>query len=87
VTFTALLSINLAILNLLPIPVLDGGHLLFVCIEWLRGKPVPLRKRELAQQVGVVLLVGLMIFATWNDLNRIDLVGWVRHLFSWMRPS
>lgn len=73
-TFTALLSINLAILNLLPIPVLDGGHLLFAVIEWLRGTPVSLRKREIAQQVGIVLLVALMVFATYNDLFR--LFGW-----------
>jgi regulator of sigma E protease len=69
-SFTALLSINLAILNLLPIPVLDGGHLLFSLIELLRGKPVSLRKREIAQQVGMVLLVGLMIFAFYNDITR-----------------
>ncbi|MBI4537744.1 MAG: RIP metalloprotease RseP [candidate division NC10 bacterium] len=70
-SFTALLSINLAILNLLPIPVLDGGHLLFALIEWLRGKPVSLRKREIAQQVGLVLLVGLMVFAFYNDIFRL----------------
>jgi regulator of sigma E protease len=69
-TFTALISINLAILNLLPIPVLDGGHLLFSLIEWLRGKPVSLRKREIAQQVGMVLIIGLMIFAFYNDIFR-----------------
>jgi len=73
-SFTALLSINLAILNLLPIPILDGGHLMFSLIEWFRGKPVSLRKREIAQQVGLVLLVGLMIFAFYNDISR--LVGW-----------
>ena len=70
-SFTALLSINLAILNLLPIPILDGGHLLFSLIEWFRGKPVSLRKREIAQQVGMVLLVGLMIFAFYNDITRL----------------
>lgn len=70
-SFTALLSINLAILNLLPIPILDGGHILFVAIEWLRGKPVSLRKREIAQQVGLVLLVGLMMFAFYNDIFRL----------------
>lgn len=70
-SFTALLSINLAILNLLPIPILDGGHLLFSLIEWFRGKPVSLRKREIAQQVGMVLLVGLMIFAFYNDISRL----------------
>jgi regulator of sigma E protease len=69
-SFTALLSINLAILNLLPIPILDGGHLFFSLIEWLRGKPVSLRKREIAQQVGMVLLVGLMVFAFYNDIFR-----------------
>ena len=68
---TAFLSINLAILNLLPIPVLDGGHLLFSLIEWLRGKPISLRKREIAQQVGMVLLVGLMVFAFYNDISRL----------------
>ncbi|HTX54074.1 MAG TPA: RIP metalloprotease RseP [Candidatus Baltobacteraceae bacterium] len=69
-SFTALLSINLAILNLLPIPILDGGHLLFSCIEWLRGRPVSLRKREIAQQVGMVLLAALMVFAFYNDIFR-----------------
>lgn len=70
-SFTALLSINLAILNLLPIPILDGGHLLFSLIEWFRGKPVSLRKREIAQQVGMVLLIGLMVFAFYNDISRL----------------
>ncbi len=69
--FTALLSINLAILNLLPIPILDGGHLLFSLIEAVRGKPVSLKKREVAQQVGLVLLVALMIFAFYNDIFRL----------------
>ncbi|HEX9920793.1 MAG TPA: site-2 protease family protein, partial [Candidatus Methylomirabilis sp.] len=69
--FTALLSINLAILNLLPIPILDGGHLLFFLLEAIRGKPIALRKRELAQQIGLILLVALMIFAFYNDLFRL----------------
>ena len=69
--FTALLSINLAILNLLPIPILDGGHLLFSLIEAVRGKPVSLQKREMAQQVGMALLVALMIFAFYNDIFRL----------------
>ena len=67
IMFTILLSINLAILNLLPIPVLDGGHIFFLLIEGLRGKPISLRVRELAMQVGTVLLIGLMIFATYKD--------------------
>ena len=52
-------------------PSKDGGHLVFSLIEWLRGKPVSLRKREIAQQVGFVLLVGLMIFAFYNDIFRL----------------
>lgn len=69
--FTALLSVNLAILNLLPIPILDGGHLLFLLIELFRGKPVSIRKREIAQQIGLVLLVSLMLFAFYNDIMRV----------------
>jgi len=68
--FAALLSINLGILNLLPIPILDGGHLFFSLIEAVRGKPVSLKRREMAQQVGLVLLVALMIFAFYNDIFR-----------------
>lgn len=69
--FTALLSINLGILNLLPIPILDGGHLFFSLIEAVRGKPISLQKREMAQQVGLALLVALMIFAFYNDIFRL----------------
>lgn len=69
--FTALLSINLAVLNLLPIPILDGGHLSFFFIELLRGRPVSVQKREFAQRVGLVLLVALMIFAFYNDIFRL----------------
>lgn len=67
----AILSINLGVLNLLPIPILDGGHLLFFLIEGILRKPLGERQREVAQQVGLVLLVGIMIFAFWNDLERI----------------
>jgi regulator of sigma E protease len=67
----AILSINLGVLNLLPIPILDGGHLLFFLIEGILRKPLGERQRELAQQAGLVLLVGIMVFAFWNDLERI----------------
>jgi regulator of sigma E protease len=69
----AILSINLGVLNLLPIPILDGGHLLFFLIEGILRKPLGDRQREIAQQAGLVLLVGVMIFAFWNDLERIFL--------------
>ncbi len=67
VSLAILLSLNLAILNLLPIPILDGGHLTFLTIEALRGKPLSLRIREMSMQVGMVLIVGLMLFATYKD--------------------
>ncbi len=67
----ALLSINLGVLNLLPIPMLDGGHLLFFLIETVRGKPLGQQQRERAQQFGLVLLIGVMIYAFYNDLARI----------------
>ncbi len=69
--FTALISISLAIINLLPIPVLDGGHLMFFAIEIVNGAPLSLRKREIAQQVGLLLLVSLMIFAFYNDISNL----------------
>jgi regulator of sigma E protease len=71
VSFIALLSVNLAILNLLPIPILDGGHIFFLSIEAIMGKPISVRWREVAQQVGLVLIISLMIFALLNDLTRI----------------
>jgi len=68
--FLAVLSINLGVLNLLPIPVLDGGHLLFFFAELIRGRPLDLRQREVAQQVGLVLLVLVMVYALFNDFSR-----------------
>ena len=71
--FTALISVNLFVLNLLPVPMLDGGHLLFFCFEAVLGRPLSVRKREVAQQVGFALLMLLMVFAVYNDLKRIGL--------------
>ena len=73
ILFMALLSINLAILNLLPVPILDGGHLLFYLIELVTGHEVNLRWREMAQQVGFVLLVLLMVFVFVLDIGRLDI--------------
>ncbi|MBV8053896.1 MAG: RIP metalloprotease RseP, partial [Deltaproteobacteria bacterium] len=69
--FTVMLSLELGIINLLPVPLLDGGHLLFFAIEGIRGKPVQLRHREIAMQVGLFLLVVLMAFVILNDISRI----------------
>ncbi len=68
--FVAILSVNLGVLNLLPIPILDGGHVLFFVLEWMRGRPVELKYRERAQQVGVFVLILVMIYAFYNDIAR-----------------
>jgi regulator of sigma E protease len=65
-----IISVNLFILNLLPIPVLDGGHLLFYSIEALRGAPMSMRKMEIAQQIGLVVLMSLMVLSLFNDVSR-----------------
>ncbi|MEO6075960.1 MAG: RIP metalloprotease RseP [Dokdonella sp.] len=70
-SFLALISLNLAILNLLPIPVLDGGHLLFYFIELIKGSPVSERAQMAGQTIGMVLLVGLMGLAIYNDILRL----------------
>ncbi|HEX6079949.1 MAG TPA: RIP metalloprotease RseP [Methylomirabilota bacterium] len=71
--FTAVISVNLFLLNLLPVPMLDGGHLLFFVCEAVLGRPLSVRKREVAQQVGFALLMLLMVFAFYNDFKRIGL--------------
>jgi regulator of sigma E protease len=73
--FMAVISVNLGVLNLLPIPVLDGGHLLFFGAEAILRRPLDTRHREIAQQVGLVLLISLMAFAFYNDIVRV-LQGW-----------
>lgn len=70
-TFLALISISLGVLNLLPIPLLDGGHLMYYCAEILKGSPVSERAMELGQRVGIALLLVMMAFAFYNDLNRL----------------
>ena len=67
----AFLSVNLGVLNLLPIPALDGGHLAFFGIEGLMRRPLRQRHREIAQQVGVLLLITLMVFVFYNDIHRL----------------
>lgn len=72
-SFAALVSIGIGIVNLLPIPVLDGGHLLFYGYEAVARRPVPARVQEVGYRVGLALLAGLMLFATWNDLQKLSL--------------
>jgi regulator of sigma E protease len=69
--FTVMLSLELGIINLLPVPLLDGGHLLFFVFEGIKGEPLALRYREAMLQVGLFLLVALMAFVIFNDISRI----------------
>ena len=69
--FMAVLSINLGMINLFPIPMLDGGHLLFFGIEAVRGRPLGERAQEWGFRIGLALVLTLMLFATWNDLTKI----------------
>jgi regulator of sigma E protease len=71
VSFMALLSVNLAILNLLPIPILDGGHLMFMAIEAVRGRPLSLESRIRLSHVGLLIVIGLMLWANGNDVVRL----------------
>lgn len=82
IIFTAFLSMNLAILNLLPVPILDGGHLLFFLVEFIIRRPLGAKNMEIAQKVGLVLLIMLLITVTYNDILRslpqkyIDFLPW-----------
>lgn len=69
--FLALLSVSLAVLNLLPIPVLDGGHILYCVVELIKGSPVSERMQQVGAQIGIVLVAGLMLLAVYNDLTRL----------------
>ena len=71
ISFVAVISISLGILNLLPIPLLDGGHLMYYIAEIIKGSPVSERIMEAGQQVGLALLIGLMVIAFYNDINRL----------------
>jgi regulator of sigma E protease len=80
VWFMAVLSINLGLINLFPVPVLDGGHLLFYAAEALRGKPLGQRAQEYGFRIGLALVLTLMVFATWNDLVHLRIVEFVKGL-------
>jgi regulator of sigma E protease len=71
VSFLALLSISLGVLNLLPIPVLDGGHLMYYLVELLVGRPVPEKVQVLGYQLGLFLILGVMMLALYNDFSRL----------------
>ena len=74
------LSINLGLINLFPVPVLDGGHLLFYLFEAIRGKPLGERVQEYGFRIGIVMVLGLMVFVTWNDLEYFHVVDFFVNL-------
>jgi regulator of sigma E protease len=80
VSFIALLSVNLGLINLFPIPILDGGHLVFYALEALRGRPLPARAQEYGFRAGLALIGCLFVFVTWNDLTSFGLFRWVAGL-------
>jgi regulator of sigma E protease len=67
----AVLSVSLGLLNLFPVPVLDGGHLVLYAIEAVRGRPMGQGAQEIAFRIGMAMILSLMVFATWNDISRL----------------
>ncbi len=82
--FIALISVNLAIINLVPIPILDGGHLLFFLIELIKGRPVNVKIREVAQQIGLFIILLLVILVFYNDIFRYkdNILRYLKGIFS-----
>jgi regulator of sigma E protease len=80
--FMAVISINLGLINLFPVPLLDGGHLVFYLAERFRGRPLHDGVQEIGARVGAALVVSLMVFATWNDLVHLKVISYLRGLFS-----
>lgn len=76
----AILSINLGLINLMPVPMLDGGHLMFYAVEAIRGRPLGERAQEYGFRIGLALVLTLMVFATWNDLVQLEVVSYLRDL-------
>jgi len=79
--FTAVLSVNLAIINILPIPALDGGRILFILIEKMKGSPVSQKFEVRAHNIGFALLISLMVFVTFRDVARLDVISKIKNLF------
>ena len=80
ISFIAVLSVNLGLINLFPIPILDGGHLVFYFVEAVRGRPLPPRAQAAGYRAGLALLAALFVFSTWNDLTHLGIFRWVAGL-------
>lgn len=81
VWLSVFLSISLGLINLFPIPMLDGGHILFYTIEAVRGKPLSEKAQEIGFRIGFAIVGSLILFSTWNDVSKLKIFGWIRHLF------
>jgi regulator of sigma E protease len=81
-SLTAVLSVSIGFMNLLPVPVLDGGHLLFYAYEAVARRPLAARVQAAGYRVGLALLLGFMLFATWNDLQHLQVFHFLGGLFS-----
>ena len=82
ISLMATLSVAIGLINLFPVPMLDGGHLLFYAVEAVRGKPLGERAQEYGFRIGFALVLSLFLFATWNDLNRLPVFNFIAGLFS-----
>lgn len=80
VMFSAMLSVNLGLVNLFPIPLLDGGHLVYYTLEVIRGRPVGERAMEWGFRIGIAFVLGLMLFAAWNDLVYLNVIDYIKAL-------
>lgn len=77
----AILSINLGLINLFPIPMLDGGHIVFYIIEIIRGRPLPEKAQEFAYKIGGLMVLSLILYSTWNDLSRLKVFQYIQSFF------
>jgi len=82
IMFMSLLSVNLGLINLLPIPLLDGGHLMFYLFEIIKGKPIGERLQEYALRAGMAFIVTIMLISTWNDLVQLNIIDYVKKIIS-----
>jgi regulator of sigma E protease len=80
--FMAVISINLGLVNLFPVPMLDGGHLAYYLYERVRGRPMHQMLQDIGAHIGLGMVLSLMLFATWNDLVHLKVVAYIRSLFS-----
>jgi regulator of sigma E protease len=80
--FMALLSLNLGLINLVPVPMLDGGHILLYIIEAIRGKPLSDKTLDIAFKIGLGAVLFLMIYGNWNDIKRYKIIEWIGSIFS-----